>query len=322
MTGVRIVPVLAPKGLCGIVAVIRPLALLCALLGLLRPGWRIWFFLRFGCCGKSVGKTYRLAAHAKEYFAKNPSMEVINGLPSVRYMPHRFREEALARPLLIAYSHYNPQIKPMKQSYLTFLLAFAGMGMTALAVPITIVAAPSGGDGNVLFNVAGGTGTTLFGTLNSDPNFEIRFTSPTTLVGSGGQATLSADGPMGSTFDAVTISLTNNFAFTEAIFNLDVDANGSVQFTVNYLLGGSQFNFSTQTVGQNGQNFFQVIAGDGALITSISLAAVDPVDFESITQIRIGGATRVTTSVPEGGMSLAMLGMALVGLALVRKKVA
>ena len=200
----------------------------------------------------------------------------------------------------------------------TYLIALVLLWATAAvtnAVPISVTANGGGGASNVLFNVAGGTGTTIFGTINSDPSLSIFFTSPETLVGSGGQAVLAA---AAGNFDKVTFGLQNGGTFTQAIFNLDATENGSVQFKVSYIdLTGLTYSAS-QSVNKNGQNFFTVAAVDGAVITQIELQALGAVEFSDIKQFRLGGA-RASSSVPDGGSTLTLLGLVLLATAVVHR---
>jgi hypothetical protein len=197
-------------------------------------------------------------------------------------------------------------------------LVLSVIGQIANAVPITVTPDGGGGISNVLFNVAGGTGTTIYGTINSDPALSIFFTAPEILVGSGGQAVLEA---ATGNFDKVTFGLQNGGTFTEAIFNLNATADGLVQVTVSYIdLIGLTYSTSLR-VNENGQNFFTVAAANGALITQIELQALGTVEFSNIKQFRLGGAA-ASSSVPDGGSTLTLLGLVLIGTAVVHRTLA
>ena len=190
------------------------------------------------------------------------------------------------------------------------LIALSAAG--TWAIPIDIQTSNAGGnDGteNILFNEPGltGSGTTVQGISNQSDAL-VNFTSTTSLTTpSGGQARIEED------FTELAIALATG-TFTKAIFNLDANADGNVTFTVNYLgATGSPFT-ETFSVGQNGNNFFQVLAGDGAAISSISL--VGTTSFEDIAQIRLGGFSNV----PDGGATAALLGLGILALSAFRSK--
>jgi hypothetical protein len=195
---------------------------------------------------------------------------------------------------------------------LPFMALTAFTATATWAIPIDIQTSNAGGnDGteNILFNEPGltGSGTTVQGISNQSDAL-VNFTSTTSLTTpSGGQARIEED------FTELAIALATG-TFTKAIFNLDANADGNVTFTVNYLgATGSPFT-ETFSVGQNGNNFFQVLAGDGAAISSISL--VGTTSFEDIAQIRLGGFS----SVPDGGATAAMLGLGILALSAFRSK--
>jgi hypothetical protein len=177
------------------------------------------------------------------------------------------------------------------------------------AIPIDIQTSNAGGNTgteNILFNEPGltGSGTTVQG-ISNQSDFLVNFTSATSLTTpSGGQARIQED------FTDLAIALASG-TFTKAIFNLDANANGTVAFTVNYSgATGSPFT-ETFNVGQNGNNFFQVLAADGARISSIALLGTTT--FENIAQIRLGGFEG-GTSVPDGGATAALLGLGILAL--------
>ena len=201
---------------------------------------------------------------------------------------------------------------------------------TAWADPITITTGNPGNQGtdNVLFNNGSlsHSGLLVQGDFNgSGAGFIVDFTSTGGNLGvSGGQAVLV--GGMGNVpFNNVTVQLENGATFQKLILNIDV-TNGlapptQVQFTVNYTLAGGQVFNQVFSVDTNGQNFFGILAGDGAVINSVTVQGLGNTTFSEINQWRIGGFSQPSGEVPEPA-SLFLLGSGLVGTAgAVRRRV-
>jgi hypothetical protein len=201
---------------------------------------------------------------------------------------------------------------------------------TAWADPITITIGNPGNTGtdNVLFNNGSliHAGTLVQGDFNgSGAGFIVDFTSASgngNLGVSGGQAVL-VGGAGNTPFSNVTVQLEDGATFQKLILNIDV-TNGlppptQVQFTVNYtLLGGQVFN-QVFTVDTNGQNFFGIQAGDGAVINSVTIQGLGITTFAEINQWRLGGFAPAG-EVPEPA-SLFLLGSGLAGTAgMVRRR--
>ena len=213
------------------------------------------------------------------------------------------------------------------QRLITISAAFIVMmvaSATVWADPITITVGNPGNQGtdNVLFNNGSlvHSGLLVQGDFNgSGAGFIVDFTSASgngNLGVSGGQAVL-VGGAGNTPFTNVTVQLENGATFTKMILNIDV-TNGlqpptQVQFTVNYTLAGGQVFNQVFTVDTNGQNFFGITAGDGAVINSVTIQALGNTTFAQINQWRIGGFN-TPNEVPEPA-TLLLLGTGVAGTA-------
>jgi hypothetical protein len=195
---------------------------------------------------------------------------------------------------------------------------------TAWADPITITTGNPGNEGtdNVLFNNPAliHSGLLVQGDFNgSGAGFIVDFTSASgsgNLGVSGGQAVL-VGGTGNVPFSNVTVQLENGATFTKLILNIDVTNNlpppTQVQFTVNYTLAGGQVFNQVFTVDTNGENFFGIVAGEGAVINSVTVQGLGGTSFSDINQWRLGGFAPAG-EVPEPA-SLFLLGSGLLGTA-------
>jgi len=202
-------------------------------------------------------------------------------------------------------------------------IAMLALSSVAHADPITITTGNPGNQGtdNVLFNDSNlpHSGTLVTGNFSgAGLGFYVDFTSGSgngNLQVAGGQATLEG-GAGNSPFSNLEFGLQNGVTFTKAIFNIDVTAGlpppNTVTFTVNYFdTMNNTFVSQAFTVSTNGQNFFAVEAGMGALIQSIEINSTDAT-FADINQFRLGGFSGTPTPEPT---TMLLLGSGLVGIA-------
>jgi hypothetical protein len=205
-----------------------------------------------------------------------------------------------------------------------FAAATMSAAPNASAVAIMISAGNPGNAGtdNVLFNDSNllHSGSLVQGNFaGNGSGFIVDFTSNSgnfLLTGSGGQATI--EGQSGNDpFTSLTFGLEAGATFTKAILNPDATVDGNIDFSVSYIdAAGSPFVQSWALDG-NGQNFFGIVAGDGARITQVTFSSTDSA-FNNASQFRLGGFQR-GGSVPDGGATVALMGLALGGLSLGRR---
>ena len=217
---------------------------------------------------------------------------------------------------------------PVKNSLRCLSVGVAlAMAQSAMAVSIVITTqVDNSNTDNVLFNDGSLQHQGLFVQGNfsgTGTGYTVRFTSPSgngQILGSGGQATIT--GQAGNDpFTSLTFGLENNATFTAAVFNPDVTnaaGNGTINFTVNYLLGDGLGPFTDSfSVNANGQNFFRIDALPDARITSINYNTTNTT-FADGSQFRLGGFAP-GSSVPDGGATVALMGLALGGLSAGRR---
>lgn len=198
------------------------------------------------------------------------------------------------------------------------LLALAPVAANANLTLESGLVGGSGDVSNVVFNPCGlgaQLGTTITGCLNDAPLTFVNFTSTEVLTtGGGGQATVvAADG----LFDNVEIKLADSLiGFSKLQFNLDAAADGTANFEAIDQFGGV-FTFNNIALSGSGQNFFTLGSEDGQVAVSFKLTSTVGIqNISDLEQVRIG-PTAIATPEP---MSMAILGMGLLGLGAVRMR--
>jgi len=183
----------------------------------------------------------------------------------------------------------------------------------AQAVPILISGNTPQSDENVLLNT-GLTGMTLFGTTNQT-GLSVRFTGTEPLIApANGQARIEA---VDGFFTSLMIDLVDG-SFSSLILNLDASVTGTADFTAITTTG--TYAFSNLALGGSGSNFFTFTTSTPSeRFLSVSVEADTPLLFTDVAQIRLGGAQR-TTSVPDGGATVALLGVMLGVLGFAKRK--
>jgi hypothetical protein len=166
------------------------------------------------------------------------------------------------------------------------------------------------------------TGSLVQGNFNgSGAGFIVDFTSASgngQIQGDGGQATvtgLTGNDP----FTSLTFGLEGGATFTKAILNPDAISSGDITFVVSFIDASGSPETQTFSLKGNGQNFFGIEAGNGALITQVTFSSTDT-SFEDANQFRLGGFAGPTTDVPDGGTTLMLLGASLAALGFIRRK--
>lgn len=191
----------------------------------------------------------------------------------------------------------------------------------AWAITITPGNPGNAGTDNVLFNNAAlmhGPGPLVQGNFSSGNDNIVDFTSTSgtgSLVGNGGQAEIDG-GPGNNPFTDLSFMLENGVTFTKAILNPDVTVDGTIDFTITFI-DPAGMHTAMFPVSGNGNNFFGITADGTEQIVKVTFDLTGTAATDT-AQIRIGG---FSAGVPDGGSTVALLGLAFVGIATAHKMV-
>lgn len=212
------------------------------------------------------------------------------------------------------------RINPISFPAFRTLCAGAILGLAPMASAISITTGLTGGSGdvdNVLFDQDLNSGSLIRGSTNQG-DFLVDFTSTSgdLLAPSSGQARIEAEDDS-FTFDQLCFELTDGSTFTKAQFNVNALESGTDAIAFSIFFEGSSSPFvSVFDLTSSGQNKFTIIAEGSERITEICFETTVPI--QDVKQIRIGADNG--SSVPDGGTSAALLGLSLLGLGGLRKK--
>ncbi|MDB6132510.1 MAG: motif [Verrucomicrobiales bacterium] len=190
--------------------------------------------------------------------------------------------------------------------------ALAISAFSANAIQITTGGGDHQGADNVLFNEPGldGSGFTVEGSVNGAV---IDFTSTTSLVTPANGAARIEAGT--GTFTNLLIDPEGPATFTILQFNVNSTATNRNPSTIFFSIDGVPV-AQSYSLG-NGQNRFTFEAEGLETMSTVSFTTTGP-PVQDVRQVRIG----LTTAVPDGGFTLGLLGCALMGIGVIRKKLA
>jgi len=155
---------------------------------------------------------------------------------------------------------------------------------TSAGATIIFDPTPAGTGNNVLFNLqpSDQSGNIVRGNINDANNTLVEFTSTQVLVTPAqGQSRIETnpDNVLNNLITTIP-----GFATSQAIFNLDATANGSVSIIAGDQFG-NLFNFNLPLSG-SGQNFFTLTGTAGELILGVGIFS--SVGLGDVSQVRFG----------------------------------
>jgi len=163
---------------------------------------------------------------------------------------------------------------------------------------------------------SGETGMTINGATNKTPSVPIRFTSPQSMVGGSGAA--SIDAPTGTFLSSVTISAPG-FSFDSIEFNATTLSCSGVLMISVLMTNGQTFTCPLSTCAfsnVNGNNRYTVFTANGERILDVTISSIggSGTGFKELSQVRFNGSAGGFEPIPEPG-TLGLLGTGLISLA-------
>jgi hypothetical protein len=213
----------------------------------------------------------------------------------------------------------------MSKNMKSHLFKAAVLGALSVS-PAFALTISSGNPGGSFDNVLVGNAlvsATIQGHFNGQPTYFVDFTSTSGngLLATSGNGQASVIGTAGN--DPITqlsFFLENNATFKEAVINPDAPMDGLINFTIDYLDPNAQQHNQQFSLDGNGQNFFDISAAAGEVITKVSFTSA--VGISDLGQVRMTGfeAGRPPVTTPEGGTTIVLAGASFVALAGLRSK--